>query len=268
VLNEHDNASRRNKDRASHLAFMKLESISAFFPAYNDEATIGDLVEKTYGLLASSGRDFEVLVVDDGSRDGTAQVLERLSQQYGERFRIVRHPVNRGYGAALRSGIAAARKDLVFYTDGDGQYDPGELATLLDHLRPGVGLVNGYKVRRSDPFHRILIGKAYNAMARCIFGISLRDIDCDFRLIRRSWLENAQLQYDSGVICVEMIYKLERMGCRVVEVPVSHYPRTAGRSQFFRWRSILKTLGQLTSLYFSRWAPPIAASEAAELNSK
>jgi glycosyltransferase involved in cell wall biosynthesis len=247
---------------------MKLESISAFFPAYNDHATIGNLVDKTFSLLTSSGRDFEVLVVNDGSHDGTAEVLKRLSQRYGDRFRVVTHALNRGYGAALRSGIAAAAKDLVFYTDGDGQYDPGELTILLEHLSPGVGLVNGYKVRRSDPLHRILIGKAYNAMARLLFGISLRDIDCDFRLIRRDLLQKAELQYDSGVICVEMIYKLERMGCRVVEVPVSHYPRTAGRSQFFRWRSILKTIAQLSSLYFSRWAPPIARPEAAGLNPK
>ena len=247
---------------------MKLESISAFFPAYNDQATIGGLVEKTFQVLADTGREFEVLVVDDGSRDQTPAVLERLQSQYGDRFRVVRHPVNRGYGAALRSGMQAARKDLVFYTDGDGQYDPGELTTLLARLEPAVGLVNGYKTRRSDPYHRIVIGKVYNAMVRWLFGISLRDVDCDFRLIRRSWLEQARLQSDSGVICVEMIYKLERLGCRVVEVPVSHYPRVAGRSQFFRWRSILATLGQLSSLYFTRWAPPAARESVAEVHPK
>jgi glycosyltransferase involved in cell wall biosynthesis len=247
---------------------MKLESISAFFPAYNDQATIGELVEKTFQVLADTGRAFEVLVVDDGSRDETPAVLENLKSRYGDQFRVVRHPVNRGYGAALRSGIGAARKDLVFYTDGDGQYDPAELTALLARLEPGVGLVNGYKTVRRDPCHRIVIGKVYNAVARWLFGISLRDVDCDFRLVRRSWLEQAQLQYDSGVICVEMVYKLERLGCRVVEVPVNHYPRVAGRSQFFRWRSILTTLGQLSSLYFSRWAPPAPRESVAELHPK
>ena len=246
----------------------KLESISAFFPAYNDAATIGGLVEKTFHLLKASGRDFEVLVVNDGSRDATPQVLERLVKQYGAAFRAIHHPVNRGYGAALRSGFGAATKDLVFYTDGDGQYDPAELASLLEHMEPSVGLVNGYKTKRSDPFHRIFIGKVYNAMARWLFGISLRDIDCDFRLIRRSLLEEARLQYDSGVICVEMVYKLERLGCTVVEVPVNHYPRVAGRSQFFRWRSILTTMGQLASLYFSRLETPAARRSVAELNPK
>ena len=246
----------------------KRDSISAFFPAYNDAATIGGLVEKTFHLLQASGRDFEILVVDDGSRDETPEVLERLLKQYGPAFRVIRHPVNRGYGAALRSGFAAARKDLVFYTDGDGQYDPAELTTLLAHMEPSVGLVNGYKVKRSDPFHRIVIGKVYNAMARRLFGISLRDIDCDFRLLRRTLLDQARLQYDSGVICVEMVYKLERLSCRVVEVPVSHYPRVAGRSQFFRWRAILTTLAQLASLYFSRWEAPAARRDVAELNPK
>ena len=247
---------------------MKLESISVFFPAYNDQETIGGLVEKAFHVLAGTGREFEVLVVDDGSRDQTPTVLERLRSRYGDQFRVVRHPVNRGYGAALRSGIGAARKDLVFYTDGDGQYDPAELSALLARLEPGVGLVNGYKTRRSDPPHRIVIGKVYNAMTRWLFGISLRDVDCDFRLIRRSWLERARLQYDSGVICVEMVYKLERLGCGVAEVPVSHYPRTAGRSQFFRWRSILKTLSQLSSLYLSRWDPPVVRESAVELPPK
>ena len=244
------------------------ESISAFFPAYNDAATIGGLVETTFRLLQASGRDFEVLVVDDGSADETPQVLEHLQKQYGNAFRVIRHPVNRGYGAALRSGFAAARKDLVFYTDGDGQYDPAELANLLERMELAVGLVNGYKMKRSDPFHRIFIGKVYNAMARRLFRISLRDIDCDFRLLRRSWLEKARLQYDSGVICVEMVYKLERLGCRVVEVPVHHYPRVAGRSQFFRWRAILKTLGQLTSLYFTRLEAPADRRHLAEIKPK
>jgi len=141
-------------------------------------------------------------------------------------------------------------------------------SALLACLQPGVGLVNGYKTERRDPYHRIVIGKLYNAVVRWLFGISLRDVDCDFRLIRRSWLEQARLQSDSGVICVEMAYKLERLGCRIVEVPVNHYPRVAGRSQFFRWRSVLATLSQLRSLYFSRWTPPAVQESVAELPSK
>lgn len=227
-----------------------VESISAVFPAYNDAPTISGLVEQTLALLKATGRDFEIIVVDDGSSDPTPQVLAELQGRYGEALRVIRHPRNRGYGAALRSGFTAATKDLVFYTDGDGQYDPGELPLLLDCLTPAIGLVNGYKIKRHDPLYRIVVGKVYNVFVRIAFQLGVRDVDCDFRLIRRDLLEKAQLESDSGVICVEIIHKLQRLGCRTVEVPVHHYPRKAGRSQFFRFRAVVETLIQLAYLFF------------------
>ena len=231
-----------------------LESISALFPAYNDAPTIGGLVEKTFHLLKASGRDFEIIIVDDGSVDQTPQVLQQLQAHYGNVLRAIRHPVNRGYGAALRSGFAAATKELVFYTDGDAQYDPAELPLLLDRLTPSIGLVNGYKIKRQDPLYRIVVGKTYNAFVRIVFQIGVRDVDCDFRLIRRELLEKARLESDSGVICVEIIDKLQRLGCKVAEVPVHHYPRTAGRSQFFRFRAVVETLIQLVHFFFRKSA--------------
>jgi len=229
-----------------------LESISAVFPAYNDAPTIGGLVDKTYALLASTGTGFEIVVVNDGSSDRTQEVLEECKARYGETLRIVRHPVNRGYGAALRSGFGAATKDLVFYTDGDGQYDPGELSLLLGQLTPSVGLVNGYKIKRHDPLHRIVVGKLYNAFVRLVFRLGVRDVDCDFRLIRRRLLQQARLESDSGVICVEMVQSLQRLGCKIAEVPVHHFPRQAGRSQFFRFRAVTNTLLQLVYLFFQK----------------
>lgn len=245
------------------------ESISALFPAYNDAPTIGGLVEKTFQFLSTSGREFEIIVVDDGSKDSTPQVLQQLGARYGSVFRVIRHPVNRGYGAALRSGFAAATKDFVFYTDGDSQYDPGELRLLLDRVEPSTGLVNGYKIKRHDPLYRIVIGKIYNVVVRRLFHITIRDVDCDFRLIRRSLLAKARLESNSGVICPELLVELQYLGCRMVEVPVHHYPRVAGRSQFFRWRSLLYTLTQLVCLYFRKPAkmPPVSA-ELAEPNPK
>jgi len=226
-----------------------LNSLSVFFPAYNDAQSIAALVDRTFEVLRERGLDFEVIVVNDGSFDGTAQVLAELKRLHGAAFRVVTHPQNRGYGAALRSGFSAARNDFVFYTDGDGQYDVGELPKLLDRMKPDVGLVNGYKLERNDPWRRIVIGNIYNRFARLIFRIHLRDIDCDFRLIRRSLLEEIHLSSTSGTICVELVRKLELTPYKVVEVGVHHHPRLHGRSQFFRFRSLMTTLYQLAQLY-------------------
>lgn len=233
-----------------HQGLSQLASLSVFFPAYNDAPSLPALLEKTFAVLPTLTDDFEVIVVNDGSRDNTAQVLAELQQKYGARLRVITHPKNLGYGAALRSGFAAATKELVFYTDGDGQYDPGELPKLAAMMAPDVGLVNGYKIERHDPWHRIAIGRLYNCFARLLFRIRIRDIDCDYRLIRRSLLDEIRLRSTSGTICVELVRKLELSPYRVVEVPVHHYPRLHGRSQFFRLRSLASTFAQLIRLYF------------------
>ena len=220
-----------------------------FFPAYNDAPSIAKLVDKAFAVLRERASDFEVIVVNDGSGDNTPHVLAELEARYGAALRVITHAENRGYGAALRSGFAAARKDFVFYTDGDGQYDVGEIVKLLDCVGPEVGLVNGFKLERQDPWHRIAIGNVYNRFARLVFHINLRDIDCDFRLIRRSLLEELKLSSTSGTICVELVRKLELSRYGVVEVGVHHYPRLHGRSRFFRFRSLLITLYQLARLY-------------------
>jgi glycosyltransferase involved in cell wall biosynthesis len=227
------------------------ESISAFFPAYNDGKTIGGLVETTLSMLSRLTTDFEVIVINDGSADETGAVLEALRAAHPEHVRVVTHEKNRGYGGALRSGFAAATKDLVFYTDGDGQYDPLEMELLLRKMGPNIGFVNGYKQSRQDPWHRIAIGWLYNRFARFLFGIQLRDIDCDFRLIRRSLLDELELRSTSGTICVELVKKLEMCPYLVEEAGVSHYPRLHGRSQFFRVRSLASTFFQLVRLWVS-----------------
>ncbi|MBI4891107.1 MAG: glycosyltransferase family 2 protein, partial [Acidobacteria bacterium] len=199
-------------------------------------------------------------VVNDGSYDETALVLQSLQARYGARLRVVTHPANRGYGGALISGFQASTMDFVFYTDGDGQYDVGELPLLLAAVRPAVGLVNGYKLDRHDPLHRIWIGKVYNAFARTLFRVRLRDIDCDFRLIRRQLLSSSPLVSTSGTVCVELVKRIEMSGAEVVEIPVHHYPRLHGRSQFFRIRSLFTTLAQLIALYWKTVARPSAAA--------
>ena len=223
--------------------------MSVFFPAYNDAPSLPALIRKTFATLSEHASDYEVIVVNDGSYDHTGEVLAGLAAEFSPRMRVVTHEHNRGYGGALRSGFAAATKDLVFYTDGDGQYDPAELANLLELMTPDTGLVNGYKLERNDPRHRIWIGNVYNAFARLLFRIRIRDVDCDFRLIRRSLLDEIHLTSTSGTICVELVRKLELTRWRVAEVGVHHYPRLHGRSQFFRVRSLAVTLTQLVRLW-------------------
>lgn len=225
--------------------------ISVFFPAYNDAPSLPRLLERTFEVLERCASDYEVIVVNDGSADDTGAVLDRLREQYAPYLRVITHERNLGYGGALRSGFAAATKEWVFYTDGDGQYDPAELETLLQAVTPRTGLVNGYKIARSDPWHRVAIGALYNRFARTLFRIKLRDIDCDFRLIRRSLLDQCPLESTSGTICVELVRKLECQAAEVVEVPVHHYPRQHGRSQFFRVRSLAITFAQLCRLYLN-----------------
>jgi len=176
-------------------------------------------------------------------------VLGELRQRYAPCLRVITHAENRGYGGALRSGFAAATKAFVFYTDGDGQYDVGELPRLLALCDPETGLVNGYKLERHDPVHRVWIGSTYNFCARLLFRIRIRDIDCDYRLIRRDLLDRIHLTSTSGTICVELVRKLELSGCGVREVGVHHYPRLYGRSQFFRMRSLARTFYQLLRLW-------------------
>jgi|TARA_B100001123_G_scaffold394511_1_gene475347 glycosyltransferase involved in cell wall biosynthesis len=200
--------------------------------------------------------DYEILVVNDGSSDATCDVLEELSQRYPE-LRVVHHPTNRGYGAALRTGFNEASKSLVFYTDGDAQYDPREMQLLWNEMTLETDLVNGYKISRSDPFHRIVIGRIYHHTVKMLFSLPLRDIDCDFRLIRRTVFEQITLEKNSGVICVEMTRKIHAAGFRCVEVPVHHYHRAAGKSQFFNFPRIARTLMDLSLLWYQLvWKHP------------
>ena len=238
--------------------------ISVFFPAFNDAPSLPGLLARTFQTLSRIATNYEVIVVNDGSSDGTAQVLEELRQTYHPFLRVVTHDVNQGYGAALRSGFAAATKEFIFYTDGDSQYDPAELENLVAKMTPETGLVNGYKIERNDPWHRIAIGWLYNRFARWLFRIRLRDIDCDFRLIRRSSLRPEELRSTGGTICVELVRTLELSGDKVAEVPVHHYARQHGRSQFFRLQSLAITFYQLCAVFFRLVLLPVIERPAPE----
>ncbi len=215
--------------------------ISVFFPAYNDAHSIGKLVEDALEILPALTDTYEVIVVNDGSRDETQNVLDELKAKHAA-VRIVRHETNKGYGGALQSGFRAANNDLVFYTDGDGQYDVRELVKLLPLLGENVDVVNGYKLARTDKMNRKIVGGFYNRLAHFMFSLPIRDVDCDFRLIRRTILGTISLHSTSGSICVELIYKLRKAGANFEEIGVNHYARQHGKSQFFTVRRVSKTL--------------------------
>jgi glycosyltransferase involved in cell wall biosynthesis len=205
--------------------------LSVFFPAYNDWGTIASLVVLVSAVARELTDDWEVIVVNDASPDHTGRILAELAA-VNPHLRVVTHERNRGYGGALRTGFASASKEWVFYTDGDAQYDVRELAALWA-ARGEADMVNGYKIERHDPLHRILIGRMYHWFMKIAFGLKIRDVDCDFRLLRRSMFERIELTRDTGLICVELVTKVEKNGFRVVQVPVHHYHRMHGRSQFF-----------------------------------
>jgi glycosyltransferase involved in cell wall biosynthesis len=223
-------------------------SLSIFFPAYNDAGTIASLALIAHMTARELTEDYEVIVVNDGSPDHTGALLDEMARHFPW-LRVVHHPKNRGYGGALRSGFGSATKDLVFYTDGDAQYDPREMVRLFEALAPDVDFVNGYKIGRSDPVHRIVIGRLYHTFVRTMFSLRLRDVDCDFRLMRRKVFEKVTLTRSSGVICVELMKKVQDHGFRIAQVPVHHYHRSYGRSQFFNVRRVGRTLLDLARLW-------------------
>ena len=214
--------------------------LSVFFPAYNDAGTIASVVIRAVQAASRLTPDFEVIIVDDGSQDATGTIADELARTYPQ-VRVIHHGRNRGYGGALRTGFAAATKPLIAYTDGDAQYDPSEFELLWHRLTDDADFVNGYKISRSDPLHRVVIGRIYHHIVKSLFRLRVRDVDCDFRLMRREVFDRVKLERDTGVICLEMMRKVQDAGFRIVEVPVHHYHRSHGKSQFFNFRRVFWT---------------------------
>ena len=232
------------------------EGVSACFPAYNDAETIAWVVRRSARVLAAAGVPHEILVLDDGSGDRTGEVLDSLREEIPV-FRPLRHEQNRGYGAALRGLFAAAREDWIFYTDGDGQFDPADLAQLLPLRAPGVALVNGFRDRRADPALRRALGPGFHRVVAATFDLPpLRDWDCDFRLFRRAALPPEAMTFADGTAVIEMLRALGTAGS-AVEAGVGHRERPAGRSEYFRVRRIVRGHRNLLRLRRRIGAPPI-----------
>lgn len=221
-------------------------SISVFFPCYNEQENIRRVAEGAVKVLEGLGADYEVILVNDGSRDRTGAVAEELAAA-NPRIKVVQHPANLGYGAALQSGFRAATKDLVFFTDGDGQFDLGDLPPFLD-LIGHYDVVCGYRVHRQDPLVRRFNGWCWTRLVCLLFGLKVRDIDCAFKLFRRQVLEGMELLSTGALISTEVLARASRKGCRIVERPVQHYPRLAGRQTGANWRVVLRAFRELLRL--------------------
>jgi len=217
--------------------------ISAVMPAFNEEANLEQSVGRMAAALAAQARAFEVIVVDDGSRDGTAVVLERLKAIVPS-LRVVRHPVNRGYGAALRSGFAAARYPWVFLMDADNQFDPADVAALLARAAD-ADIVAGYRRQRRDPLLRRLNAWAFFTLVTILFGRLARDVNCAFKLMRRELLDRMELHSEGALINTEVLVLARQLRARLVEVPIPHYPRTSGRQTGANLRVVFRAFSEL-----------------------
>ncbi len=224
----------------------RVTGLTLFFPAYNEEEIIEKTVRDALRIAPSVTDDYEVIVVDDGSRDGTAAAVEAIAAS-DPHVRIVRHDRNRGYGAALRTGFAQARKDFVFFSDADGQFDLAEMPKLVAQTAVAPVVV-GYRMKRSDPPHRLFIAKTYNLIVRVMFGLRVRDIDCAFKLLKREVLSRVDLESNGAFISSELLIKLRRAGVPIVECGVNHYARTTGYSKGANFTVILKTIRDILKL--------------------
>ena len=205
-----------------------MPSISVVLPAWNEEHNIATAIQQAVTALEGIGADYEIIVVDDGSRDGTARVVGELQARQPQ-VRLVRHEVNRGYGQALRSGYAAAQKDLVLIHHADSQFDLREIKRFLPLLAQ-ADIVCGYRAQRADPFLRKVNALGWNMVVRLLFGYLARDIDCGFKLFRREVLDHVHLTATRGaMIDTELLASAKARGYRIAELPVTHLPRLGGQ---------------------------------------
>jgi glycosyltransferase involved in cell wall biosynthesis len=226
---------------------MSLFSISVFFPCYNEQDNVKRVVSRAVEVLEEMGADFEVIIVNDGSADKTGDVADSIAVA-DKRVRAVHHPQNRGYGAAVQSGIRNAKKELVFFTDGDGQFDIGEINLLLPLIKQN-DIVCGYRLNRKDPFMRKLNGWLWTKLVCMLFGMRIRDIDCAFKLFRREVFDGMKLSSAGALISAEILARATRHGYKIAEVGVHHYPRTAGKQTGANLKVILRAFKELFKLY-------------------
>jgi glycosyltransferase involved in cell wall biosynthesis len=221
-------------------------SISVFFPCYNEQANVARVAEQAVRVLEGLGADYEVLIVDDGSADETGRIADGIAAG-NDRIRVVHHEHNLGYGAALQSGFRAARKELVFYTDGDGQFDIGEMPALLP-LMDDYDIVSCYRMNRQDNVVRKINGWLWTKVTGLVFSLKVRDVDCAFKLYRRSIFDRIKMESTGALIDTEILARAVRKGYTITQKGVHHYPRTAGRQTGASLRVVLRAFKELWQL--------------------
>lgn len=226
---------------------MKLKGLSVFFPAFNEQNNISKTVERAIATIPSFAESFEMIVVNDGSRDNTSVELDRLAKRYSS-LRIITHDCNRGYGAALKSGFANSRFDHIFYTDGDGQFDTADIGKLVSVI-DGCDIAAGVRVKRQDNFYRIVNAKLYNLLVRMLFGLKVDDIDCAFKLLRAEVVKTISLQSEGAFINAELLIKARKKGFVIKQVGVQHLPREIGKSSGNNLFVVLKAFMELSKLW-------------------
>ena len=222
-------------------------SISVFFPCYNEQGNITGVVEKALAVLEKLNADFEVIIVDDGSSDGTGKIADELASG-NDRIKVVHHRGNLGYGAALQSGFKAATKELVFYTDGDGQFDISEMPPLLSMMEQ-CDIVSCYRLNRQDNLVRKINAWCWTKLVCLLFGLKIRDIDCAFKLYKREIFDNIKLVSTGALIDAEVLARAADKGYRVEQQGVHHSPRPAGAQTGANLRVILRAFKELFGLW-------------------
>ncbi len=227
----------------------KKTSLSLFFPMYNEIQTVKPMVQEALKVLENMVDDYEVLIVDDGSSDGSEKIAANLARQYS-RVRYVEHVENQGYGATLRTGLESASKALIFYTDCDKPIDLEDIGRALPLIESGADLVAGYRIARYDTPRRFVYSKIYNFLCRLLFGIPVRDVNFSFKLLKRELLECVRLSAGSVFIDGELLAEAVRCGYRVVEIPVEYFPRNSGKSSFDGLDAALYTLREMLAYWW------------------
>jgi glycosyltransferase involved in cell wall biosynthesis len=225
---------------------MREFSLSVFFPCYNEEANVERSTQAALEACRGLTSDFEIIIVDDGSRDRTGEIADRLAALHPE-VRVVHNRPNRGYGGALQSGFRAARKEWIFYTDGDGQFDFREIPGLLE-LLDRYDIVSAFRIDRQDPFIRKVNAWGWKNLCNLLLGLKLRDIDCAFKIYPKRFIDEVELWSEGALIDAEMLAKAARRGYRIGQIGVHHYPRTAGTATGASPRVILRAFQELFKL--------------------